>query len=58
MLLQGCMQSETRGTYRVEIEIAGVAAPIEGTLILSTSALDVPPPTDADRAARFDLSRK
>lgn len=51
MLLQGCMQSETRGTYRVEIEIAGVAAPIEGTLILSTSALDVPPPTDADRAS-------
>ncbi len=45
------MQSEIRGTYRVEIEITRVAAPIEGTLILSTSALDVPPPTNADRTS-------
>ena len=51
MVLQGCTQSEVRGTYDVEIEIARVAAPIEGTLIISTAMLDVPSPTAEDRAS-------
>jgi hypothetical protein len=54
MLLQGCTQSELRGTYDVEIEIAGAAAPIEGTLILSTGILDVPSLTEEDRAIAGD----
>lgn len=50
LLLQGCRQSEVRGTYDVEIDIARAVAAIEGTLILSSGTLDVPSPTEEERA--------
>lgn len=50
LLLQGCRQSEVRGTYDVEIEIARAVTAIEGTLILSSGTLDVPSPTNEERA--------
>jgi hypothetical protein len=50
MFLEACAQSEVRGTYEVEIEIAQLSRPIGGTLILSTSILGVPPLTDEERA--------
>ena len=51
LLLPGCMQSEIQGTYDVEIEIERVRAPIAGTLVVSTAILDLPPPTQEDRAS-------
>jgi hypothetical protein len=45
------MQSEIQGTYDVEIEIESVTTPIAGTLVVSTAILDVPPPTQEDRAS-------
>lgn len=54
MLLQGCTQSEIRGTYDVEIEIVQAAAAIQGTLILSTGFLDVPSLSEEDRTIAGD----
>ena len=48
--LQGCSRSEIRGTYDVELEIAGVGTTLEGTLILATGNLDIPSLSDEDRA--------
>ena len=53
-LLQGCSQTEVRGTYDVEIEILRATAAIEGTLILSTGILDVPILTEEDRTTLGD----
>ncbi len=50
VVMSGCMQSEIPGTYPVEIELVGGTATIEGTLIISKGILDVPPPTEHDRA--------
>jgi hypothetical protein len=50
LLLLGCRQSEIRGTYDVEIEIARAVAGIEGTLVLSAGVLDVPALTNEERA--------
>jgi hypothetical protein len=38
----GCSQSEVKGTYDVELILAGVPRPHSGTLILSTRTLDIP----------------
>jgi len=54
MLLQGCTQTEIRGTYDIEIEIDRAAGPIEGTLILSTGILDVPSLAQEDRTVAGD----
>lgn len=54
LFLQGCRQSEIRGTYDVEIDIAESVAGIEGTLILSAGILDVPSLTDEERATGGD----
>jgi hypothetical protein len=54
LLLQGCTQSEVKGTYDVEIEIVRATAAIGGTLILSTGILDVPALTDEERATAGD----
>lgn len=52
--LQGCTQTEVRGSYEVEIEIDRVAEPIQGTLILSTGILDVPSLSDENRKVAGD----
>ena len=54
LLLQGCSQTEVKGTYDVEIEIVQATAAIGGTLILSTGILDVPALTDVERATAGD----
>ena len=54
LLLQGCSQTDVRGTYDVEIEILRATAAIEGTLILSTGILDVPTLTEEDRTTLGD----
>jgi len=48
MLSLGCGQSEIKGTYEVELEIAGTAQPLAGILMLSTQILDVSPPTEGN----------
>lgn len=48
-LMLGCGQADVRGTYEVEIELLRSAAPIAGTLILSTGILDVPAITAEDQ---------
>ncbi len=48
----GCNQNEVKGTYEVELLIAGVARPQDGTLILSTRTLDIPAISGED--ARLD----
>ncbi len=42
LLLVGCGQSPVHGTYDVELLIAGASRPLEGTLVLSPSPLDLP----------------
>jgi len=54
LLLQGCSQTEVKGTYDVEIEIVRATAAIGGTLILSTGILDVPALTNVERATAGD----
>jgi hypothetical protein len=41
-LLLGCARSEVTGTFEVELLLAGIGQPLEGTLILSTRPLDIP----------------
>ena len=53
-LLQGCSQTEVKGTYDVEIEIVRATAGIEGTLILTSGILDVPALSEKDRATAGD----
>jgi len=55
LTLPGCSPSELRGTYDVEIQIAGVSTTLEGTLILSAGSLDVPPLSDDERAGLSEL---
>jgi hypothetical protein len=38
----GCARGEVKGTYSVELLLAGAVRPFEGTLILSTRHLDIP----------------
>lgn len=52
--LVGCSQSEIKGTYDVEIDVAGALSPIHGQLILSTRSLDIPSLTDEERAVSSD----
>ena len=54
LLLQGCTQTEIRGTYDVEIEFVGVTDPIEGTLIFSARSLDVPSLSEEERNSAGD----
>jgi hypothetical protein len=48
--LVGCSPNEVRGTYDVEIEIAGVSTSFKGTLILAAEFLDIPPIPETERA--------
>jgi hypothetical protein len=41
-VIAGCSQGDARGTYDVEIEVAGLQAPLAGILVLSTAPLDIP----------------
>ena len=46
----GCGRGEIKGTYDVELEIAGAARPLQGTLILSTQPLDIPSLAEEDES--------
>lgn len=50
LTLPGCSPTEIRGSYDVKIEMAGIATPLNGTLILAAGILDVPPLTTDERA--------
>ena len=54
MAFPACSPTEVRGTYDVEIEIAGVATNLNGTLILDAGFLDIPPMVDDERARFSD----
>jgi hypothetical protein len=53
-ILSGCSPDEIRGTYDVEIQIAGSSATLDGTLILGAAFLDVPPLDNQERSAFGD----
>lgn len=46
----GCGRGEIKGTYDVELEIAGATRPLLGTLILSTQPLDIPSLSEEDES--------
>jgi hypothetical protein len=46
----GCGSGEIKGTYEVELEIAGATRPLRGTLILSTQPLDIPSLAEEDES--------
>jgi hypothetical protein len=46
----GCGRGEIKGTYDVELEIAGAARPLRGTLILATRPLDIPSLAEDDES--------
>ena len=52
--LQGCSPSEIRGTYDVEIQIAGSPTILDGTLVLGADVLDIPPLDNQERLAFGD----
>ncbi|HIF94703.1 MAG TPA: hypothetical protein EYQ60_16505 [Myxococcales bacterium] len=52
--LQGCSPSEIRGTYDVEIQIAGSPTILDGTLVLGSEFLDIPPLDNQERLAFGD----
>jgi hypothetical protein len=45
-----CGRGEIKGTYEVELEIAGATRPLQGTLILSTKPLDIPSLAEEDES--------
>lgn len=54
LALAGCSPQEIRGSYDVQIEIAGIAAPLDGALILIAGVLDAPPLAEDERAMLSD----
>lgn len=48
--LAGCSDTEIRGSYDVEVDIAGIGTSLDGVLILAAEFLDIPPLEDEERA--------